>query len=147
MERKHIKRFLSKIGRTTETGCWEWNGTKNIKHKYAVFGVSHKILLRANRVSYEIFKGQIPEGLLVCHSCDNRSCVNPEHLFLGTDLDNTRDMLIKGRQGSQKLRVEHIPIIRDALNAGFKQHEIGRYFGVAQSRIAMIKNKTAWSYA
>lgn len=146
MSDKIIKRFLSKIG-NGDNGCWSWKGTVNIKHKYAIFGISSGKPVRANRFSYELFKGEIPKGLFVCHTCDNRQCVNPDHLFLGTNKENIVDMMLKGRHPNQKLRTEYIPIIRDAINAGFRQWEIAKYFGVTQSRIAMIKNGTSWAYS
>lgn len=81
-----------------ESGCWLWTGSK-LKRKGREYGqirVNGKTS-KAHAVSYKIHKGEIPKGLWVLHSCDNPSCVNPEHLWLGTAKDNTADMYEKGR--------------------------------------------------
>jgi hypothetical protein len=75
--------------------CWVWTATK-VSGGYGHFGVARKLFL-AHRVSWMIANGPIPTGLLACHHCDNPSCVNPSHLFLGTSLDNARDKEKKGR--------------------------------------------------
>lgn len=78
-----------------DTPCWEWLGTKN-PNGYGSFSSRYFSGL-AHRASWEIFVGPIPDGLFICHKCDNKSCVNPEHLFLGTQYDNMQDKAQKDR--------------------------------------------------
>lgn len=77
-------------------GCWNWTGTKD-KDGYGSLGFGNKVV-RAHRLSHEAFIGPVPTDLLVCHTCDNPSCVNPSHLFVGTVQDNNEDKRQKGRQ-------------------------------------------------
>ena len=88
------KRFWPKVDKKTPNDCWEWKTHKT--RGYGVFSIRSKPI-QAHRFSYELHFGKIPDGLLICHKCDNRACVNPNHLILGTHKDNTKDMMDKGR--------------------------------------------------
>ena len=139
-----LDRFQEKYVCNLETGCWEWVGSK--KHNgygQINLGGRGKGMARANRVSYELFVGPIPNGLHVLHECDNSKCVNPKHLFLGTPAANSRDMKKKNRQGNKKLSNKEVVAIKEILArfpaitgiVGF----LARWFGVDQTNISCIR--------
>lgn len=128
-------------------GCWVWTGTKNY-FGYGVFSVGEKKQM-AHRVSYEHFKGPIPEGMVVMHSCDNPSCVNPEHLSVGSKTDNNRDAVKKNRHahgeknGHAKLTVEQVRMIKESAYT-CTQAELAKSLGVHQSAISKIRAGKRW---
>lgn len=93
------KRFWPKVNVRLPEDCWEWQA--NLGRGYGMFWFS-KIPMMAHRLSWMMLRGPIPEGMNVLHKCDNRKCVNPNHLFLGTQSDNVQDMYSKGRQGDSR---------------------------------------------
>jgi len=94
--KSHINSELSK------DECWNWDGATFKASGYGQFGSVKSGVFYAHRYSYQLFKGQIPEGLFVCHSCDNRKCFNPNHLWLGTAKDNSQDTVKKQRSNLNK---------------------------------------------
>lgn len=122
------------------TGCWEWSGAKT----YNGYGrVKFKnVAWMAHRLSYTLNVGEIPEGLIVMHSCDNPSCINPEHLTVGTQKDNMEDCKAKGRLGPRGY--QHNPLrvtesaterrqrqVRTALSRGWSVQSIAKYFKIS----------------
>lgn len=137
-----------------QTGCWEWQRAKTAAG-YGNFRASDGIVL-SHRFSYERTHGAIPDGMFVLHRCDNRSCVNPSHLFLGSHADNMRDMKDKGRanggglggefNGQSKLTYEKVAEIKTLWAAGqTSQHKLASKFGVSQKIIHNIVTGKAWA--
>ena len=136
-------------------GCWLWMGGHG-KRGYPHFPLNGKTVY-AHRLSWEIHKGTIPDGLDVCHNCpdgDNPSCVNPDHLFLGTHADNMRDMCSKGRSRcwgekarTAKLTEHQIVNIRSRWKAGgITQQELAIEYGIRQVTISSIVNGRTWKH-
>ena len=89
-------RFWVKVDKRSDDECWEWIGCRSNKgYGWIVDDDSQQMV--ASRFSWRLHNGPIPDGMLICHTCDNPPCVNPQHLFLGTKTDNMRDMVAKGR--------------------------------------------------
>lgn len=128
------------------TGCWLWNGGWT-ERKYGV--CSTKKVVLAHRDSYVRHKGDIPDGLFVCHKCDTPCCVNPDHLFLGTHDENMRDMVNKGRGPTgeknpmSKLSEAQVLYIR---SSKMSQKKLAVEMGCAQSAISRIKNGLRWKH-
>ena len=114
---------------------------------------------RGHRASWVIHKGPIPDGLYVCHSCDNAICTNPEHLWLGTHKENNDDKMRKGRQGkvkppykagsqngSSKLKEDQVKQIKLLIKQGLSCYGISKEYGVSKQTILRIKNGVNWGH-
>jgi len=142
-----MDRFWSRVEKTDS--CWLWTGrVKSAKKPYGGFDIEGR-KVRAHRFSYELHFGPIPDGLCVCHTCDNPRCVNPDHLWLGTHQDNLADMVAKGRQargsgnGKAKLTEADVLAIR-ASSLG--QRKLGRIYGVTPQAISHIVHRKRWKH-
>lgn len=132
--------------------CWEWRGPVN-GNGYGRFVVKNEHRL-AHRISYKYFVGEIPEGKVVCHTCDNRICVNPHHLWVGTQSDNLKDASDKGRMfrpntngernGNRKLCESDVRTIRAMFRGGQKRYRIAQHFKVSPSTIGEIISGKIW---
>jgi hypothetical protein len=134
-----------------ETMCWQWRGAPIKRGGYGVFThrPSGMIMVRAHRAAWMLMVGDIPTGLHVLHRCDNRLCVNPEHLFLGQQQDNMTDKVKKGRQnrgtshGLHKLSDEDVFTIRSSSERGSR---LAKRFGVSHSTICDIRARRSWAH-
>lgn len=141
-----MQRFEEKLSRS-DSGCWEWRAYRN-RDGYGQFqDGSAKIL--AHRFSYKTYVGEVPPGMFVCHRCDNPACVNPEHLFLGTPLDNVIDMHSKCRAivgenhaNSKLTEAQALSILRDVR----LHHEVANEYGISRSVVTRIKRGNRWKH-
>ena len=147
-----IDRFWKKVEICEPEHCWFWRASR-LKGGYGIIGISGKNRL-AHRVSYELHHGPIPEGMLVLHSCDNPSCVNPAHLHLGTQADNMREKAERGRasrlcgekHGSSKLKEVEVRDIHLKHANGVSRKQLAEMFSVHVSVISKILNRKIWKH-
>jgi hypothetical protein len=140
---KEPRRFWSKVDIGEPGECWEWQASKS-EAGYGNFWVNYRTWL-AHRVAWVLTFGPIPEGLCVCHKCDNPGCINPYHLFLGTHANNTMDAVEKGRLHT-KLTKEDVLQIRELLEEGVPKQQIADEFGVSKKSVGDIKRGKFWSW-
>jgi hypothetical protein len=146
--RSLAERFWSKVDKSGD--CWEWQGYSGERGFGQVSTYGRSRLVRnthpAHRIAWELTRGPIPQGLLVLHHCDNRLCVRPDHLFLGTDADNAADRDTKGRWRNSWLTPGDVLIIRQMHQAGVSTERIALYFDVSRPWIARIARRQAWTH-
>lgn len=146
-------KFWAKVDKSGE--CWMWTGAKNKGYGMVRRREFNQYQVQAHRYAWFLTHGEWPE-LFVCHRCDNPSCVNPAHLFLGTAQDNFDDMRSKGRerhravrgelQGSAKLTAVKVIRIRKLAAKGLTHQEIADQFGVDRSNISIIVRRKGWAH-
>lgn len=145
-----LKNYINK----TDT-CWLWIGHKN-ENGYGLVTVGRGKQVRAHRYMYEKYNGKIKDNLLVCHKCDVRNCVNPDHLFLGTQKENMSDASNKSRIGYKSFHGESHPMSKLTMakaeeirslwaKGGLYQREIGERFGVSQAVVSKIIKGELWT--
>lgn len=154
--RSLLDRFWEKVNVCEPNECWSWTGSTNLGGYGEVR--DGKTLLMAHRFSYEIHHGPIPEGMEMCHSCDNPSCCNPAHLFVGTRSDNMLDMYRKGRANREwhgvlgeqnhrsKLTAEQVREIRRLCAGGTMQKDVAKTFGVHKGTVGSIVRRENWTH-
>jgi hypothetical protein len=146
------QKFISKY-KVHSNGCWLWleGGDKD---GYGLIRTG-TIKQRAHRLSYKLYRGDIPKGILVCHTCDTPSCVNPEHLFLGTHKDNNKDMRNKGREPNQngernpiaKLKDKDVLNMRTKYSTGqYTCAELAKEYDVSAALVNYIINRKVWRH-
>jgi hypothetical protein len=144
-------RFMEKVEIDPVSGCWNWKGRTTRSYGQIRTG---KTMTRAHRASWLLFRGKIDNDLYVCHKCDNTLCVNPDHLFLGTQTDNMQDMMSKGRgrkatgtsHPNAKLSDDKVKEIFDLFDSGVTRKEIAAKFGVSYSLIKQLIRGELWKH-
>jgi hypothetical protein len=146
-----IVRFWSYVDRRSPDGCWPWLAGIGRLHGYGHFSWKDRTY-RAHRVAWLLSRGPIPRGQQVLHSCDVRHCCRPDHLFLGTQLDNMRDMHAKGRGQAKerhwkaRLTQQDVDDIRQHyFGSDLTQRDLARLFGITQCHVGKIIRDEAWS--
>lgn len=140
-------RFHSKFS-IAHNGCWLWHGSK--QRGYGQIRAFDRTQWRAHRLSWYLHFGVIPDGMFVCHKCDNPSCVNPGHLFIGTCLDNVRDSVLKGRNVmgeacKRKLKEIDVSFMRKNWPR-LSYSKLAKRFNVTKRAIACVIKRITWKH-
>jgi len=139
-------RFMERVSPEPNTGCWLWTGQFSEKG-YGIFVLEKKRRVKAHRFSFVMMWGKIPDGLHVLHQCDVRECVNPDHLFLGTNEENVADMIEKGRQKKGPLDKEKVLRIRALCSRGFRPCDVARALGIPPRTVRDVAvYRTTWKW-
>lgn len=141
--RSEYERFWSKAIPEPMSGCWLWMGYISA-NGYGSFTTSTDTPEWAHRAAWRLTHGSVPEGIWVLHKCDNRACVNPDHLFLGTNSDNVADMVAKGRnlrgerQNGATITDAMARTILDLAARGESRKEIARRYGISYANVCNV---------
>ena len=153
LSQSDINRFWSKVKIASPDECWEWGGYIGPPGGYGRLQVNH-VPLYAHRIAYVLAYNEIPSGGIVCHSCDNPKCVNPAHLWIGTQADNVADRVRKGRTarqygesaGNAKLTRSTVLEIRRKFSEGVRQVQLAREYGISKPHIHSIVHNVKWTW-
>jgi hypothetical protein len=141
---KAAPRFWKFVGRGALDECWPWMGSlgarKGTQQAYGRFKISGKTFV-SSRIAYALSTGSYPEGMMVCHRCDNPTCVNPRHLFVGTAADNVNDMASKGRRGDRSSALLTEEQFYQILHDSRPRTQIAKDFGISRSYVGLIQTK------
>lgn len=152
MNQRHVERFWARVQKSD--GCWEWTASRRGGRpgaEYGAFSVGRRSV-SAHRFSWELHRGLVPEGLMVLHECDNPKCVRPDHLFLGTNLDNIDDMVKKERQsrgethGMHRLTEADVLAARERYATGESVEDLARQLGVARVTMQQAITGRTWKH-
>lgn len=142
------ERFRSRVAAGGPDECWEWTAGRIPAGYGAIWDGRINNNRLTHRLAWELANGQsVPEGMYVCHRCDNPPCCNPDHLFIGTHQDNDADRVAKGRTAKPgaKLSADQVETIRAELLRGRRGVDLAREFGVSTTTISEIKKRKTWS--
>lgn len=150
MSRTVEERFWSKVNKDAACGCWEWTGSLHPKGYGQLSSGRGRRPFHTHRLSYQMHKGPIPDGQMVCHRCDNPRCVNPDHLFLGTAKQNAddRDRKDRVRHGDRhpfaKLSANKVRAIRRQAATGATRKSLAARYGVSVATIGRVVTGVDW---
>lgn len=144
------ERFWEKVDMRRPDDCWPWQAATKQGGYGKIVSDDGRFLL-AHRAAYELSIGPIPAGFVICHCCDNPACVNPNHLFLGTQADNLRDMRAKRRdnppRGSRHPHARLTEDLAERIRADARSHwRIARDYGIGKTTVGMIKAGITWTH-
>jgi hypothetical protein len=166
---EQVVRFWARLDRESAAGCWLWTGSVGPRGYGQVY-LAKRIYARAHRLAYALANGEVPDGLVICHSCDRPLCCNPDHLVAATQMENVADMVRKGRhvggpnapglpprskQGrvrgerapKAKLSAEQVKAIRTRYAAGgVTQVQLAAEYGINRNALQMILYRQSWAH-